>query len=90
MGFTPHTKGLKMDKSILGSVTFAPAGEKVRPKVTGLKNGHDYYALLAEIQDFSKWLEQRIKYQEIEEARSGTLKEVRDKLNAIVPIGILT
>ena len=40
MGFTPHTKGLKMDKSILGSVTFAPAGEKVRPKVTGLKNGH--------------------------------------------------
>ena len=79
-----------MNKPILGSVILALAGEKMRPKLPVLKNGHDYFALLAEIQDFAKWLEQRIKYQEIEEARSGTLKEVRDKLNAIVPIGILT
>jgi len=74
-----------MDNLILGRIIPAPAGEKMRPKLPVLKNGHDYYALLAEIQDFANWLKHRKEYQEIEEAQTGLLKEVIEKLGEILP-----
>ena len=84
MGFTPHTRALKMDKPILGSVIPAPAGKKMRPKLPILKTNQDYIILEAKIENFRNWLRHRKKYQEIEEARTGLLKEVIDKLDEIL------
>ena len=69
-----------MDKPILGNITFSHPIRTLSEFLEAV-NGIYYRAVL---QELDEWLRQRIKYQEIDEARAGVLQEIRDKLIEIL------